>query len=230
LRPRTDRDFATFDLTYPDADRFAEWKREFDAYERTRTLPALEIVRFPNDHTSGTRPDAPTPQAMVADNDDAVGRLVDAVSHSPDWPHTVIFIIEDDAQNGPDHVDEQRSTFYLASPYAAGGVQHDFYTQASVLRTIEIILGLPPMSTYDAGAAPLSAAFVARPNLRPFDALPETIDVHAKNARSAYRAADSARLDFALEDRVDDATFNDILWHAVKGARATPPPYGAFAR
>jgi len=230
LRVNTDRNFATFDLDVPDADRFTEWKREFDAYERTRTLPALEIVRFPDDHTAGTRPGALTPQAMVADNDEAVGRLVDAVSHAPDWSSTAVFVIEDDAQNGPDHVDEQRSTFYLASPYAAGGVQHLAYSQASVLRTMELILGLPPLSTYDAGAPPLSAAFTATPNLRPYDALAETTDVHAKNGRTAYRAADSARFDLAEEDRVDDATFNDILWRAIKGAQATPPPYGAFAR
>ena len=230
LRPRTDRNFATFDLDYPDADRFTEWKREFDAYERSGTLPALEIVRFPDDHTSGTRADALTPQAMVADNDAAVGNLVAAVSHSADWAHTAIFVIEDDAQNGPDHVDEQRSTFYLISPYAAGGVQHAAYSQASVLRTIETLLGLPPLSTYDAGAPPLNAAFSARPDLRPYDTLPEQIDLHARNGRTAYRAADSARLDFAREDRVDEGTFNDILWHAVKGPHATPPPYGEFSR
>jgi DNA-binding beta-propeller fold protein YncE len=230
LRTRTDRNFATFDLDVADADRFIEWKHEFDAYERSGTLPALEIVRFPDDHTAGTKPGALTPQAMVADNDGAVGALVAAISHSPDWAHTAVFVIEDDAQNGPDHVDEQRSTFYLASPYARGGVQHEAYSQASVLRTIEIILGLPPMSTYDAGAPPLSAAFTDRPDMRPFDARPEMTDVHAKNAKTAYRAADSARFDLAEEDRVDDATFNDILWHAVKGARATPPPYGAFSR
>jgi DNA-binding beta-propeller fold protein YncE len=230
LRPRTDRNFATFDLDYPDADRFTEWKREFDAYERSGTLPALEIVRFPDDHTAGTKADALTPQAMVADNDAAVGNLVAAVSHSADWAHTAIFVIEDDAQNGPDHVDEQRSTFYLISPYAAGGVQHAAYSQASVLRTIETLLGLPPLSTYDAGAPPLNAAFRAHPDLHAFDALPEQTDLHAKNGRTAYRAADSARLDFAEEDRVDEGTFNDILWHAVKGPQATPPPYGEFSR
>jgi YVTN family beta-propeller protein len=228
LRPRTDRDFATFDLAVLDVDRFTEWKREFIAYERTHSLPQLEIVRFPRDHTSGTRPGSATPQAMVADNDLAVGRLVDAVSHSADWPSTAIFIVEDDAQNGPDHVDEQRAPFYLASPYAAGGVQHAMYTQASVLRTMEILLGLPPMSPYDAGARPLSAAFRTTPNLQPFDALPPRTNVDALNPKTAYRAADSARLDFAAADRVDDGTLNDILWHAVKGPRATPPPYGLF--
>ena len=228
LRARTDRDFATYDLSVTDVARIAEWKREFDVFERTQTLPQLEIVRLPRDHTSGTRAGEVTPQGMVADNDLAVGKLVDAISHSPDWPSTAIFVIEDDAQNGPDHVDEQRSTFYLVSPYAAGGVQHTAYTQASVLRTIEILLGLPPMSSYDAGARPLTAAFRTKPNLQPFDALPARIDLDEKNPKTAYRAADSARLDFAHADRADAGELNDILWHAVKGAHATPPPYGLF--
>jgi YVTN family beta-propeller protein len=226
LRLRTDRTFATFDMSVTDVSRVAEWKREFDAFERTHTLPQLEIVRLPRDHTSGTKAGEATPQAMVADNDLAVGKLVDAISHSPDWASTAIFVIEDDAQNGPDHVDEQRSTFYLVSPYAAGGVQHAAYTQASVLRTIEILLGLPPMSAYDAGARPLTAAFATKPNLRPFDALPALIDLDDKNPKTAYRAADSARMDLAHADRADSGELNDILWHAVKGARATPPPYG----
>ena len=228
LRPRTDRAFATFDMSVTDVSRVAEWKREFDAYERTRTLPQLEIVRLPRDHTSGTKAGEVTPQGMVADNDLAVGKLVDAISHSPDWASTAIFIVEDDAQNGPDHVDEQRSTFYLVSPYAAGGVQHAAYTQASVLRTIEILLGLPPMSAYDAGARPLTAAFGTTPNLRPFDALPAQVHLDDKNPKTAYRAADSARMDLAHADRANAGELNDILWHAVKGARATPPPYGLF--
>jgi DNA-binding beta-propeller fold protein YncE len=228
LRHRTDRNFAPFDMAIPDLDRFGEWKREFDAYEASHTLPQLEIVRLPRDHTAGTRPGSETPTAMVADNDAAVGKLVEAVSHSADWPSTAIFIIEDDAQSGADHVDEQRAPLYLASPYASGGLQHLAYTQASVLRTIEVILGLPPMSAYDAGARPLSAAFHNAPDLRPFDALPPQVDLHAKNARTAYRAAESARLDFDDADHVDDALLNDIVWHSVKGARATPPPFGAF--
>jgi YVTN family beta-propeller protein len=230
LRARTDRAFATFDMKVPDVERFAEWKHEFDAYERTNTLPQLEIVRFPRDHTSGTRTGEATPLAMMADNDLAVGRLVDAVSHSPDWASTAIFVVEDDAQNGPDHVDEQRAPFWLISPYAAGGVQHAAYTQASVLRTMEIILGLPPLSAYDAGARPLSAAFRSTPNLQPFEALPARVDLEAKNPRTAYRAGESGRFDLSAADRVDPATMNDVLWHAVKGPRATPPPYGMFPR
>ena len=223
LLANTDRDFATFDMAVEDVARFAEWKREFDAYEKAGTLPQLEIVRFPRDHTSGTRAGAVTPQGMVADNDLAVGKLVDAVSHSADWKSTAIFVLEDDAQNGADHVDEQRSTFYLASPYAAGGVQHAAYTQASVLRTMEIVLGLPPMSAYDAGARPLSDAFTATPNLAPFDALPAQYDVRTKNAATAYRAGDSARMRFDVADAADEEALNDILWHAVKGPHAVPP-------
>jgi YVTN family beta-propeller protein len=228
LEHETDLNYPTFDLKIRDVDRFTEWKHEFDAYESTHTLPALEIVRFPDDHTAGTKSGELTPQAMVADNDLAVGRLVDAVSHSADWAHTAIFILEDDAQNGPDHVDEQRSTFYLASPYARGGVVHERYTTVSVLRTIEILLGMPPLTTYDAGAMPLYDAFTATPNLTPFDALPATTDVDAKNSRIAYGAAQSASLDFAREDQVPDGVLNDILWHAVRGANAPTPRFGEF--
>ncbi|HTD37697.1 MAG TPA: bifunctional YncE family protein/alkaline phosphatase family protein, partial [Candidatus Limnocylindrales bacterium] len=228
LNANTDRNFATFDMSVEDMARFTEWKREFDAYESSRTLPALEIVRLPRDHTSGTRAGAVTPSGMIADNDLAVGKLAEAVSHSPDWGSTAIFVVEDDAQNGPDHVDEQRAPFYLISAYAAGGVQHAAYTQASVLRTIEILLGLSPMSAYDAGATPLTAAFTATPNLAPFDALPAQVDLKAKNAATAYRASESARLDFAHADAADEGTLNEILWHDAKGPRATPPPYGIF--
>jgi DNA-binding beta-propeller fold protein YncE len=224
---RIDTHFAAFDLHITDVSRFAEWKREFDTFERTGSLPQFEILRFGRDHTAGTKTGENTPAAMVADNDRAVGLLVDAVSHSRDWASTAIFILEDDAQNGPDHVDEQRSTLYLASPYAAGGLQHQHYTTSSVLRTMELILGMPPMTPYDAGARPLFAAFTTKPDLRPFDALAANTDVNAKNKTTAYRAADSNALDFAHEDRVPDAVLNDILWHAVRGD--TPEPaVGAF--
>jgi DNA-binding beta-propeller fold protein YncE len=224
---RIDTHFAAFDLHISDVSRFAEWKREFDAFESNGALPQFEVVRFGRDHTAGTRTGENTPAAMVADNDRAVGLLVDAVSHSRDWSSTAIFILEDDAQNGPDHVDEQRSTLYLASPYAAGGLQHQHYTTSSVLRTIELILGLPPMTPYDAGARPLFAAFTTKPDLRPFEALAESTDANAKNKTTAYRAADSNALDFAHEDRVPDAVLNDILWHAVRG-NTPEPPVGAF--
>jgi YVTN family beta-propeller protein len=222
LRDRTDLHFPTFDMDIGDVDRLREWRREFDAFERAGTLPQLEIVRLPRDHTAGTRPGSVTPQGMVADNDLAVGRLAEIVSHSRDWSDSAIFVVEDDAQNGGDHVDEQRSTFYLISPYAAGGVQHLTFTTAGVLRTIETILGMPPLTPYDAGARRLDAAFRARPDLRPFDALAAETDTQAVNAASAYRARDSARLDFWHADAVPDGVLNDILWHAVKGNAPAP--------
>ncbi|GAC1544712.1 MAG: alkaline phosphatase family protein [Candidatus Velthaea sp.] len=228
LREHTDARFPTFDMSIRDIDRVAIWKTEYDAFEKTHTLPQLSIVRLPRDHTSGTRAGRVTPQGMVADNDLAVGRLVDIVSHSPDWKSTAIFIVEDDAQNGPDHVDEQRSTFVLISPYASGGVQHDTYTTASVLRTIETMLGMAPLSPYDAGARPLGAAFSSTADLRPYTALPARIDIEAKNSATSYRAAESAHLDFAREDAVPAGVLNDILWHAVKGRNAATPAYGAF--
>jgi YVTN family beta-propeller protein len=224
----TDERYAGYDLTVSDLTREAEWEREFRGFERSGDLPALEIVRLPNDHTRGTTPGALTPQAYVAQNDAALGKIVDVVSHSRFWRSTAIFVIEDDAQDGPDHVDEHRTTFLLASPYAKGGVQHAMYTTAGVLRTIELILGLPPMTTYDAHALPLYAAFTAKPDFRPYDALAPRIDIEARNTSAAYRAADSARLDFRHADAVDAATLNDILWHAVRGPRATPPPFGRF--
>jgi YVTN family beta-propeller protein len=222
LRDRTDLHFPTFDMSVPDVDRLREWQREYDAFERSGTLPQLIVLRLPRDHTAGTRPGSVTPQGMVADNDLAVGRLAQIVSHGPDWNDTAIFVLEDDAQNGADHVDEQRSTFYLISPYAAGGVQHLTYTTASVIRTIELILGMPPLTPYDAGARPLDAAFTARADLRPFDALPAQTDTEILNAKAAYRAADSARLDFAHEDAAPDGELNDILWHATRGGDPEP--------
>lgn len=230
LRRITDANYPTFDLKLSDVSRFAEWKREFDAYEASGTLPALEIVRFPRDHTAGTSRGENTPQAMVADNDRAVGKLVDAVSHSKDWASSAIFVLEDDAQNGPDHVDEQRSTFYLASPYAKGGLQHEHVTTVSVLKTIEMMLGMRPLSAYDAGALPMTDAFTPTPNLAPFDALAATIDLDARNGASAYRAADSASFDLAHADDAPAGDLNDILWHAVKGAAAPLPVYGDFTR
>ena len=126
----------------------------------------------------------------------------------------MIFAIEDDAQNGPDHVDDQRTTFYVASPYAAPGVHHAHYTTSSVVHTIELLLGLPPMSIYDAVAPPLYDAFALEPDLRPFDALAPTTDVNAKNERTAYGAAASERMDFSRADAADPRVLNDILMHA----------------
>lgn len=195
-----------------DLQREAEWQREFDGFVTHHDLPQLEILWIPNDHTQGTLPGAPTPAAFIGTNDLAVGRLVQAVSHSPYWRSTAIFILEDDAQNGPDHVSDQRSTFYIASPYAKGGPQHAHYSTASFLRSIELILGLPPLSIVDATARPLYAAFTTRPiNAAPYTAKQPKIDLHAVNAPHAFGAAQSARMDWARPDQADPLVLNEIV-------------------
>jgi sugar lactone lactonase YvrE len=225
----TDAQFVGFDLRVSDAAREAEWSHEFDAYVTNGTLPQLEIVRLPNDHTAGTFPGALTPKAFVAQNDVALGAMIDKLSHSRYWGDTAVFVVEDDAQNGPDHVDDQRMPAFAISPYSAGGVVHQHFSTAGIVRTIELILGLPPMTVYDAGARPLYAAFTTQPDLRPYDALPARLDLDEINKRTAYRAADSARADFSREDAVPSAELNDILWHAVRGTSAPEPAVGSFS-
>jgi YVTN family beta-propeller protein len=217
LTNRYDPKYAGWDLTISDGDRYAEWLREFQQFVRLGTLPQLEIVYFPDDHTSGTKPGARTPQAHVAANDWALGRLVDTVSHSPYWRSTAIFAIEDDAQNGPDHVSDQRSTFYVASPYARGGVQHTHYSSVSVLHSIELLLGLPPLSIYDATARPMYDAFAMSPvNSAPFSAVRPNVDLEARNTKAAYGAAISAKLDFREPDEADARVLDNILAHSVQ--------------
>ncbi|HLI96420.1 MAG TPA: beta-propeller fold lactonase family protein [Candidatus Baltobacteraceae bacterium] len=214
LRGHFDPRYIGWDLSYSDLARLAEWKREFTAYVAHRDLPQLEIVYLPNDHTSGTAPGQLTPRAYVATNDWAVGQLVDTVSHSAYWKSSAIFILEDDAQNGPDHVSDQRSTFYIASPYAIGGVQHTHYSTVSVVRTIELLLGLPPLSVYDQTTRPMYGAFAMHVvNAAAFDAVRPSINVDERNTRAAYGAAISAKLDFSRPDAVDPRVMNDILAH-----------------
>ncbi len=219
LAADTDPHARGFDLTYSDLDREKEWAREFDAYDARGDLPQLELLRLPSDHTAGTKPGSLTPIAYAAQNDLALGRLVEHLSHSRHWRDTAVFVIEDDAQNGPDHIDAQRTTAYVISAYARGGVVHAHHSTAGILRTIELILGLPPMSAYDAAALPLDDAFTSTPDLRAFDALPERVDLNARNTAAAYRARDSAHLDFSRGDAAPDAVLNDIITHAVRGAR-----------
>jgi hypothetical protein len=183
------------------------------------------ILRLPNDHTAATQPGFPTPKAMVADNDLALGRIVDLVSRSPVWRETAIFVIEDDAQNGPDHVDAHRTVCLVASPYARRGyVDHTSYSTVSMLRTIELILGLPPMSQFDAAATPLFDAFTDMPAPGPYGALMPTQRLAEINAPTAYRAQDSLRLALDQADEADEALFNAILWQAIKGPDVPMPP------
>lgn len=211
LARRYDPKYVGWNLSYSDVDRYREWKREFDAFVRRGDLPQLEYLWLPNDHTYGSKLGALTPAAYIAQNDYAVGLLIDAVSHSAVWKSSAIFVIEDDSQDGADHVSAQRTTMYLASPYATGGVRSEHYTTQSILRTIELMLGIPPLSTYDAMAVPLYAAFTSRADLRPYDALHPRIDVTARNLKTAYGSQISAALDFTRPDTASPGVLRAIL-------------------
>ncbi len=221
-----DPQFRSFDTAYPDVKRAERFISELRRFEQEGEMPRLQIVRLPNDHTSGTSPGKPTPTAQVADNDLAFGQIVDAVSRSKFWPQTAIFVVEDDAQNGPDHVDAHRTIAYAISPYIRRGSRDStMYSTASMLRTMELILGLKPMSQFDAAAMPMFASFQNEPDLRPYTARPVTVDLTEKNSRTAYGAKESSRMNFAKEDAADDLRLNEVIWRSVKGAdHAMPAP------
>jgi DNA-binding beta-propeller fold protein YncE len=211
LGRRYDPKYIGWDLDYSDVDRYREWKREFDAFVRRGDLPQFEYLWLPNDHTYGSKIGKLTPAAYIAQNDYAVGLVVAAISHSAVWKSSAIFVIEDDSQDGADHVSAQRTTMYLASPYATGGVRGEHYTTQSILRTIELLLGIPPLSTYDAMAVPLYAAFTNRADLRPYDAIHPRIDVTARNLKTAYGSQVSATLDFSRPDAASAGVLRTIL-------------------
>ncbi|HEY5311783.1 MAG TPA: alkaline phosphatase family protein, partial [Pirellulales bacterium] len=208
-----------------DSDRLAVFLEEFAEYEKHGDLPRFIVMSLGEDHTSGTTPGTFTPQACVASNDLALGRLVEAVSHSKYWPETAIFVIEDDAQNGPDHVDAHRTVGLVISPYVRRKqLDSSQYSTVSMLRTMELILGLPPLSQFDAAARPMFAAFSDKPDLTPYRHEPARIDLDAKNSRLAYGAERSSRMDFAEYDKIDDFELNEILWRSIKGPDAPIPP------
>jgi YVTN family beta-propeller protein len=213
-----------YEMSYSDQDRFTAWKAEFDEFVKNGDLPQLSIVALPRDHTSGTSEGAPTPQAMVADNDLAFGKIVEAVSNSPYWKDTVIFSVEDDAQDGPDHVDAHRTIAFAVSAYnKRNTVDSTFYSNVSMLRTIELILGLPPMTQFDAAATPMVAAFQDEPDLTPYKAIIPKQPLDDMNASTAYGSEISAALDFSKPDKVNEAILNDILWHSIKGEDVPMP-------
>jgi hypothetical protein len=176
------------------------------------------------DHCLGTTPGRHTPEACVANNDLALGRLIEVVSKSKYWPQTAIFVIEDDAQDGPDHVDSHRTVGLVISPYVKrGSVDRTQYSTVSMIRTMELILGLPPLSQYDAAARPMFACFTEKPDLTPYQHEPARIDVNAVNTKTAYGAERSSRMDFSDYDKIDDAELNEILWRSIKGKDAPLP-------
>jgi hypothetical protein len=170
---------------------------------------------------------------MIADNDLALGRLVEAISTSSVWNQSAVFAVEDDAQSGPDHVDSHRSVLLVASPFARRGfVDHTLYTTSGVLRTIELILGIEPMSHYDAAATPMYAAFTGTPNLSQFSKSMPRVPLDERNLPSSFGAITSAAMDFSIEDRAPEQLLNEIIWRSVKGASASMPPprRSVFAR
>ncbi|MBC3784189.1 bifunctional YncE family protein/alkaline phosphatase family protein [Spirosoma utsteinense] len=209
--PALDKDhvcsyFATYyQQRVKDTTRVNQWKRDFDSLVVAKAVPAFSSIRLGADHTQGLAVNRPTPYACVADNDLAVGMLVEHISKSPIWSQSAIFILEDDAQNGPDHVDAHRSNALVVSPYIRrNAVDHTMYSTSGMLRTIELILGLPPMSQYDAGATPMFRSFTATPSVTPYQSVPANIDLNAINTAATPSAKRSEGLDFSDVDRIDD--------------------------
>ncbi len=233
LRGHLDPAYRGWDLRFHDRDRADEFIARLRGYEAAGDMPRLQIVRLPQDHTAGSRAGDWTPEAMVADNDLGVGRVVEALSHSRFWGQSAVFVVEDDAQSGPDHVDAHRTEALVAGPFVRRGfVDSTPYTTCSMLRTIELILGLEPMSQFDAAAAPMRASFQAVPDPSPFQALDESVDIGQMNARKGALADLSSRFDFSREDRVDEQAFNRVIWSAVRGdgAPMPAPVHAAFVR
>lgn len=225
LEGHFDPGFRSFDMDYSDLRRAARFISELKRFEQEGDLPRLTILRLPNDHTSGTSVGKLTPTAYMAENDLAFGQVIEAISHSRFWPQTAVFVVEDDAQNGPDHVDAHRTIAYVISPYARRRVvDSTLYSTASMLRTMELILGLEPMSQFDAAAQPMLACFQAEPNLRPYHAEPARVSLEERNGQTAWNAEQSGRLDFTREDAADDLLLNELIWRSVRGADSPMPP------
>ena len=216
--------FTSWDQDVMDTIRFRQWKRDFDSLLAVGAVPHLNTIRLINDHTQGLRAGKPTPFAQVADNDLAVGKLVEYLAASAIWNECAIFILEDDAQNGPDHVDAHRSPVYIAGGYVKRHfADHTPYSTASVLRTIELILGLPPMSQYDAAATPLFRCFTGKPEPSGFKAVRPFVDLGEKNIAYNQWQRMSEDFDFSREDRAPDELLNKVLWFAVNGSDVTYP-------
>jgi DNA-binding beta-propeller fold protein YncE len=225
--------YTSWDERVRDTTRFGQWRHEFDSLLAKDAVPQLNTLRFINDHTEGLSKGRPTPFAHVADNDWAVGLFIDYLSHSPIWKETAVFILEDDAQSGPDHVDAHRSTAYVAGGFVKHHyIDHTMYSTSSMLRTIELILGLPPMSQYDAAATPMWRCFSDTLNLQPYNAINAQTDINDKNLAMNKWQEMSEKFDFTAEDRAPDQQLNEVIWVAVKGPdKPVPVPvHAAFIK
>jgi hypothetical protein len=235
LRPYLCTNTVGWDLAIPDVFRAAQFIKELRQFEASGNFPNLVIICLPNDHTAGTDPGYPTPAAQVADNDLALGQIVEALSHSRFWPETCILAIEDDPQDGWDHVSGYRTTAYVVGPYTKRGeVIGTQYNQTSLLRTIELILGLPPMNQMDATATPMFDCFTATGNFEAYAAITNNVPLDQLNPDPKKisdpllrkQALISARLPLQAPDQCPEDVLNRIIWHAMKGSQS---PYPAWA-
>jgi len=223
--------YTGWNLGFRDTARVTQWKHEFDSLLAAGAVPRFNTVRLGNDHTEGLRKGRPTPFAHVADNDLAVGLFVEYLSKSPIWKESAVFVIEDDAQNGADHVDAHRSTAYVAGGFVKRNfVDHTMYSTSSMLRTIELILGMPPMSQYDAAATPMWNCFTANANLTAFETVKPNVDLTEKNIAMNEWQRRSEKFDLGKEDAVPDLEFNIVLWNGLKGTTFPAPKRAAFVK
>ena len=214
--------YPAFDLKTPDQARAAAWIAELEKFVREGEMPRLEVMHLPSDHTAGGRAGFRTPRAFMADNDLALGRIVEALSKTRFWKDTVIFVLEDDSQAGPDHIDSHRSCFFAISAYNRPGTIHRFANTTDVVAAIEDILGLGRLSQFDYFSRSLADIFADTPDLSPWTAIVPSTDMNETNPAKTAAAQASQGLDFSVPDRVDDATFNQILWSMMKGAQPLP--------
>ncbi|HMD17716.1 MAG TPA: bifunctional YncE family protein/alkaline phosphatase family protein [Terriglobales bacterium] len=214
--------YPAFDLKTSDQARADAWIAELEKFVRDGKMPSLEVMHLPSDHTAGGRAGFRTPRAFMADNDLALGRIVEALSKSPFWKDTVIFVLEDDSQSGPDHIDSHRSCFFAISAYNRPGTIHRFANTTDVVAAIEDILGLGRLSQFDYFSRSLADIFVETPDLSPWTAIVPQVDMNETNAPATTAARASEGLDFSAPDRVDDTIFNQILWSMMKGSQSLP--------
>lgn len=214
--------YRSFDMLYSDILRAERFIAELKRFEAEGDMPRLQIVRLPNDHTHGVTAGRRSPTAYVAENDLALGMVVEAVSKSKFWPRTAIFVVEDDAQNGPDHVDAHRTIAFVASPYTKRrAVDSTLYSTSGMLRTMELILGLQPMTQFDAAATPMFHSFQGQPDLTPYVARPANVSLSATNVAGLW--GQKFKFNFAKEDAADDILLNEVIWRSVKGAHSPMP-------
>jgi len=220
-----DPEYRSYDLDYSDVKRADRFIQELHRFESEGAMPSFMVMHLPNDHTSGTRAGKPTPTAYLADNDVALGMIVEAVSRSRFWKDTAIFIVEDDAQSGSDHVDAHRTVALVVSPWTKRhAVDSSLYSTTSMLRTMELILGLDPMSQFDAAALPMYASFATTPDLTPYTHRPGTVGFDQLNVKTAWGSRASEAMDFSKPDAADDIVLSEIVWRSVRGADSPMPP------